>query len=84
MASPNPTLEPGALLKADGNYELQSADLQNLIKFLWTGALLPGDDASYKSRLNLTDFKPVLKPLITTLLSSYRQVKLLVFPRSPS
>lgn len=84
MASQNPTvpfLEPGDLLTADNAYQFQVQDIQNLVKFLWTGILLPADEATYKTRLNLPAIKSELAPLVGNLLISYGKVRLLVIPR---
>lgn len=75
-ASDNPTLEPGALINSDGNYCLQHADVIALLKYVWTGVLLPTDMAEFKERVHLKgDFEQELVPGITQLLEHYKVIQ---------
>ncbi|KAI5889354.1 uncharacterized protein SCHCODRAFT_02634267 [Schizophyllum commune H4-8] len=55
MSSTTPDMSPGALVDSDGNYCLQQDDMYNLLKYLWSGALLPLTPADYQTRLDISD-----------------------------
>ena len=72
----DPTLEPGELIDANGNYYLQHKDIYALLRYIWTGVLLPQDLESFKIRVHLQekDFDAKLQPGITKLLENYRTI----------
>ncbi|KAL1725363.1 hypothetical protein EV714DRAFT_287958 [Schizophyllum commune] len=55
MSSTTVDMTPGALVNSDGNYCLQQDDMYNLLKYLWSGALLPLTPADYQTRLDVSD-----------------------------
>ncbi|KAI5829522.1 hypothetical protein K523DRAFT_328688 [Schizophyllum commune Tattone D] len=55
MSSTTVDMSPGALVNSDGNYCLQQDDMYNLLKYLWSGALLPLTPADYQTRLDISD-----------------------------
>ncbi|KAL1720264.1 hypothetical protein EV715DRAFT_197329 [Schizophyllum commune] len=62
-------LLPKDLLNADGNLILQHQDVLDLLKYVWTGVLLPVTEAQYKSRLQISDntankLTGVIEPLV--------------------
>ncbi|KAL1753977.1 hypothetical protein FB107DRAFT_216616 [Schizophyllum commune] len=62
-------MEPKGLVNDDGNYILQHDDIANLLKYVWSGVLLPVTEDAYKQRLQLSDdtagkLSGVIKPLV--------------------
>ncbi|OBZ77114.1 Pesticidal crystal protein cry6Aa [Grifola frondosa] len=49
-------MEPKGLLNADGTYVLRREDIYSLMKYVWTGVLLPTTMEDYKTRLALSDY----------------------------
>ncbi|OBZ76547.1 Pesticidal crystal protein cry6Aa [Grifola frondosa] len=49
-------MEPKGLLNADDTYVLQRQDIYSLMKYVWTGVLLPTTLEEYKTRLALSDY----------------------------
>lgn len=74
MTPTNITLEPVGLLKSDGSYVLQTKDIHNLLKFVWTGVLLPNDQASYVKWIGVKEIKKGISGLVDTLLKDYKLV----------
>ncbi|KAL1750571.1 hypothetical protein FB107DRAFT_223663 [Schizophyllum commune] len=74
MSSASSTIDmtPQGLLNADGNYVLQQEDVYNLLKYVWTGVLLPVDASAYQTRLQIsTDIATKLSNVIQPLVASY-------------
>ncbi|KAI5892075.1 uncharacterized protein SCHCODRAFT_02732293 [Schizophyllum commune H4-8] len=62
-------MEPKGLVNDDGNYILQHDDIANLLKYVWSGVLLPVTEDAYTQRLQLSDdtagkLSDVIKPLV--------------------
>ncbi|KAL1690570.1 hypothetical protein GGG16DRAFT_125547 [Schizophyllum commune] len=62
-------MEPKDLINDDGNYILQHDDIANLLKYVWSGVLLPVTEDAYNQRLQLSKdtaskLSGVIKPLI--------------------
>lgn len=47
-------LTPKGLINEDGNYILQQDDMYGLLKYIWSGLLLPVSEQEYIMRLNLS------------------------------
>ncbi|KAI5828601.1 hypothetical protein K523DRAFT_306827 [Schizophyllum commune Tattone D] len=66
---PNIDMSPKDLVNSDGNYVLQHEDIANLLKYVWSGVLLP---VTYQDRLQLlTDTVNKLSDVIEPLLAAY-------------
>ncbi|TRM63172.1 hypothetical protein BD626DRAFT_548150 [Schizophyllum amplum] len=60
---------PKELLNADNNYALQHQDVYNLLRYVWSGVLLPCTEAKYQDRVQLspglaTSLSGVITPLV--------------------
>lgn len=69
MSSDDIDMEPKGLVNDDGNYILQHDDIANLLKYVWSGVLLPVTESAYTQRLQLSDdtagkLSGVIKPLV--------------------
>ncbi|KAI5892176.1 uncharacterized protein SCHCODRAFT_01125215 [Schizophyllum commune H4-8] len=65
-------MTPKGLVNDDGNYVLQHEDIANLLKYVWSGVLLPVTVSAYQDRLNLsTDTVDKLSDVIDPLLAAY-------------
>ncbi|KAL1690576.1 hypothetical protein GGG16DRAFT_55333 [Schizophyllum commune] len=66
---PDIDMTPKGLVNDDGNYVLQHEDIANLLKYVWSGVLLPVTVAAYQDRLQLSDdtvdkLSDVIQPLL--------------------
>ncbi|KAL1733773.1 hypothetical protein EV714DRAFT_203972 [Schizophyllum commune] len=69
---PNIDMSPKDLVNSDGNYVLQHEDIANLLKYVWSGVLLPVTVPDYQDRLQLsTDTVDKLSDVIEPLLDAY-------------
>ena len=62
-------MEPKGLINDDGNYILQHDDIANLLKYVWSGVLLPVTEDAYNQRLQLSQdtaskLSGVIKPFV--------------------
>ena len=72
---PNIDMSPKDLVNSDGNYVLQHEDIANLLKYVWSGVLLPVTVPDYQDRLQLsTDTVDKLSEVIESLLAAYDTV----------
>ncbi|KAL1716013.1 hypothetical protein EV715DRAFT_206217 [Schizophyllum commune] len=68
-AVPDIDMTPKGLVNDDGNYVLQHEDIANLLKYVWSGVLLPVTVSAYQDRLELSmdtinQLSDVIKPLL--------------------
>ncbi|KAL1682859.1 hypothetical protein EV122DRAFT_273844 [Schizophyllum commune] len=69
---PDIDMSPKDLVNSDGNYVLQHEDIANLLKYVWSGVLLPVTVPDYQDRLQLsTDTVDKLSDVIEPLLEAY-------------
>ncbi|KFY66710.1 hypothetical protein V496_01939 [Pseudogymnoascus sp. VKM F-4515 (FW-2607)] len=68
------TMEPGSLLKVDGNYCMQQKTTYSLMKYIWTGVLLATNMDDFKARIGVTNLEASLVPMVQNLLDTYGQI----------
>ncbi|KAL1673918.1 hypothetical protein EV122DRAFT_293783 [Schizophyllum commune] len=75
-ASTTIDLTPMGLLNDANNYVLQQDSVYNLLKYAWTGVLLPTSEAEYWARVPVSDeVKSQVSGLLKPLLESYARAK---------
>ncbi|KAI5834036.1 hypothetical protein K523DRAFT_323033 [Schizophyllum commune Tattone D] len=75
-ASTTIDLTPMGLLNDANNYVLQQDSVYNLLKYAWTGVLLPTSEAEYWARVPVSDdVKNQVSGLLKPLLESYARAK---------
>ncbi|KAJ6503734.1 hypothetical protein C8R45DRAFT_1091513 [Mycena sanguinolenta] len=90
--APVPSLEPTGITDDQGNYVLQTRDMFNLLKFLWTGVLLCEDQASYCTRTGISSVhytkasssRQLYKTQLDPLLDAYKGVSAQITSAPPS
>ena len=77
-ASTTIDLTPMGLLNDANNYVLQQDSVYNLLKYAWTGVLLPTSEAEYWARVPVSDdVKNQISGLLKPLLESYARASTL-------